>query len=394
MAKKYKNVREKNGKFHYRYSIKDANGNRVQKETPGFPSAKEAADAGKIIDAEILNGTYIENKKILINEFADQWLELYKATNVKERTVDLRKSVVKKIKEKFGGLKLQELTTARYQKELNDLKNNENKSQSTIMNFHVVMKMIYQKALELELIKKDITQYVTLPSFSKTVEELEINDDVPKYLEKEELAILLQKSKELDSPQAFRLLFVLAYTGMRIGELCALKLKDVDEVNKKISITKTLYVPGKLKNYKLNTPKNKSSIRKIDVSSRVISIIKEQIAWKNQFRMEYRRWFNDESDFIFFTEGNLMGYPLRLYEAENYMTDALKAAGINYPLTPHSLRHTYTSLMAEAGVELEAIQKLLGHSSDHTTKAVYLHVTKERRRAAVEKLDSLMDGVI
>ncbi|MEK3851257.1 site-specific integrase [Paenibacillus sp. FSL R7-0340] len=394
MAKKYQNVRERKGKFHYRYSIKDANGNRIQKETPGFTSAKEASEAGKIIEAEIINGTYIENKKILIGEFADRWIEFYKATNVKGITVDLRKSVVKKIKEKFGGLKLQELTTARYEKELLTLKNIENKSKSTITNFHAVMRMIFQKALELELIKKDITQYAILPSFSETVEELEVKDEIPKYLEKEELATLLQKSKELESPQAFRLLFVLAYTGMRIGELCALKIKDVDEVNKKISITKTLYVPGSLKDYKLNTPKNKSSIRKIDVSSRVISILKEQIAWKNKFRMEYRRWFNDESDFIFFTEGRFMGYPLRLYEANNYMSAALKAAGINHPLTPHSLRHTYTSLMAEAGVELEAIQKLLGHSSDHTTKAVYLHVTKQRRRAAVEKLDSLMDGII
>lgn len=145
MAKKYQNVRERKGKFHYRYSIKDANGNRIQKETPGFTSAKEASEAGKIIEAEIINGTYIENKKILIGEFADRWIEFYKATNVKGITVDLRKSVVKKIKEKFGGLKLQELTTARYEKELLTLKNIENKSKSTITNFHAVMRMIFQK---------------------------------------------------------------------------------------------------------------------------------------------------------------------------------------------------------------------------------------------------------
>ena len=180
---------------------------------------------------------------------------------------------------------------------------------------------------------------------------------------------------------------------MRIGELCALKLTDIDELHKRISITKTLYVPGGIDRYVLNTPKNHASIRKIDISSRVLAIIKEQIAWRNKFKMEYRKWFYDGPDFLFINENRHMGCPYPPGELRKHMAEVVAKAGLPPSITPHSLRHTYTSLMAEAGVELPAIQKLLGHASDEITETVYLHVTNARKRAAVEKLDALMDNL-
>ncbi|MMZ62451.1 Transposase [compost metagenome] len=181
---------------------------------------------------------------------------------------------------------------------------------------------------------------------------------------------------------------------MRIGELLALKTSDIDEVNKVISVTKTLYIKGSTKNFKLTPPKNKSSIRKIDVSQRVINIIKEQIAWKNEYKMLHRKWYNFEDNFIFINENSLMGYPMYPSIVRKYMEEVLAKAGLPASITPHSLRHTYTSLMAESGLELPAIQKLLGHKKDYITETVYLHVTKAKKRSAVEKLDALMDTVL
>ncbi|GIN92544.1 hypothetical protein J22TS1_35950 [Siminovitchia terrae] len=68
----------------------------------------------------------------------------------------------------------------------------------------------------------------------------------------------------------------------------------------------------------------------------------------------------------------------------------LKIAGLNDQLTPHSLRHTHTSLLAEAGVGLEQIMDRLGHTGDNTTKNVYLHVTKEMKKEASQKFAQLM----
>ena len=72
------------------------------------------------------------------------------------------------------------------------------------------------------------------------------------------------------------------------------------------------------------------------------------------------------------------------------MRRILKYAGLNTSLTPHSLRHTHTSLLAEAGVGLEEIMERLGHIDDDTTRNVYLHVTKEKKKEAPQKFAELM----
>ncbi|WP_234293380.1 tyrosine-type recombinase/integrase [Fictibacillus sp. FJAT-27399] len=63
-----------------------------------------------------------------------------------------------------------------------------------------------------------------------------------------------------------------------------------------------------------------------------------------------------------------------------------KTPSINKRLTPQSLRHTHTSLLAEAGVELLKIMDRLGHTEDETTTQVYLHITKSRKKRSFPKL--------
>ncbi|MCY8961767.1 tyrosine-type recombinase/integrase [Bacillus atrophaeus] len=64
------------------------------------------------------------------------------------------------------------------------------------------------------------------------------------------------------------------------------------------------------------------------------------------------------------------------------MRRLLRIAELNSKLTPHSLRHTHTSLLAQAGVSLPQIMERLGHKDEDTTKNVYLHVTKEIKKEA------------
>ena len=62
------------------------------------------------------------------------------------------------------------------------------------------------------------------------------------------------------------------------------------------------------------------------------------------------------------------------------MTRLLKLAGLNQTLTPHSLRHSHCSLLAEAGELLQDIMNLLGHKDDDITKNVYLHVNQDKEK--------------
>jgi integrase len=94
--------------------------------------------------------------------------------------------------------------------------------------------------------------------------------------------------------------------------------------------------------------------------------------------------------FIFAKIDRQPGYPIFVKTVENRMARLLKLAGLNPGLTPHSLRHTHTSLLAEAMVGLEEIMDRLGNCNDETTKNVYLHVTKELKKEASHKFAQLM----
>ncbi|GJM72946.1 hypothetical protein HMSSN036_51620 [Paenibacillus macerans] len=98
--------------------------------------------------------------------------------------------------------------------------------------------------------------------------------------------------------------------------------------------------------------------------------------------------------FLFINMNRKSGCPLSPLEIARYMTEVLKRAGLSEELTPHKLRHTYTSLMAEAGVELPDIQRQLGHANDRITTQIYLHVTKAKRKTNIQKFESLMGGII
>lgn len=98
--------------------------------------------------------------------------------------------------------------------------------------------MIFRKALELEIIRNDPTEFAYVKKDKKTVEQLE-EEEVPNYLEKEELALFLETAKNNGLEHDYLVFLILAYTGIRVGELVALKWKDVDFKNHTISITKT-----------------------------------------------------------------------------------------------------------------------------------------------------------
>lgn len=107
----------------------------------------------------------------------------------------------------------------------------------------------------------------------------------------------------------------------------------------------------------------------------------------------YGKEYYDDG-FIFVNNKYLPGYTVYVKLMEQRIKRILKLAKLNPNLTPHSLRHTHTSLQAEAGVSIERIMERLGHSDDKTTKQIYLHTTDAVRKEDSEKFANLMKNVI
>ncbi|SDF73589.1 Phage integrase family protein [Fontibacillus panacisegetis] len=93
-------------------------------------------------------------------------------------------------------------------------------------------------------------------------------------------------------------------------------------------------------------------------------------------------------DFIFAKTEHNKGYPELIKTIHNRMRRLLllRLAGLNEKLSPHSLRHTHVSLLAEAGADIFQIIERLGHSNDEQIRTVYLHVTKTMEKEAALKV--------
>lgn len=382
-------------KWYYRYDIIDPKtGKRKQKEVGGFRTKEEAEDAAKRIMAEMQSGAYIEEKNITFEQFSQEWLTGYQNTGkVKISTVRIRQHEISRMMPYFGKLKLKDITRKQYQDALNDLKKNDY-ADNTVDGIHRTGRMIFKRAVELEVIKTDPTQYAIVPKSQITVEELEQEIEIPKYLEKEELALFLQTAKEHGLNRDYPIFITLAYTGMRVGELCALKWTDIDFAEQTISISKTYYNPiNNIKKYTLLPPKTKTSKRTIDVDEIVMDELKKHRTDQNKILMRYRNTYYDKG-FVFAQQDKKnAGYPTYIKLIETRIARLLKLAKLNPNLTPHSLRHTHTSLLAEAGASLEQIMQRLGHSDDETTRNIYLHVTKPKKKEASRKFAELMRGI-
>ncbi|WP_216831738.1 tyrosine-type recombinase/integrase [Alkalihalobacterium elongatum] len=369
-------------------------GKRRQRGKFTFKTKKDAEDALVEFLSEINQGTYTEETDITFEDYSKQWLSEYEATGkVQPGTVRIRDKDINRLLDYFSKVKLKNITENQFQDSLHDLIER-GYAENTLKSIHVTGRMIFKKAVKKGLIKKDPTEDSYVPVVQKSVEELEEEEEMDKYLEKEELAFFLRtaenKGLELDHP-AF---VTLGYTGIRIGELCALKWKDIDFNKCTISINKTYKNDtNNIKRYKLGPPKTKKAKRTIVVDEYTIDVLRKHKVHQNKVKLRYEDSYYDKG-YVFAEESKkYSGYPTYPKKVENRMERLLKMTDLNHKLSPHSLRHTHTSLLAEIGIELVDIMDRLGHIKDDTTRNIYLHVTKHKKKEAANKFGELMQGL-
>ena len=191
-------------------------------------------------------------------------------------------------------------------------------------------------------------------------------------MEREELKALLDSMDDVGYCMVTKML---ALTGMRIGELIALELKDVDFERNVIKITKTYELNAK----KVGTPKTFDSTREIHMRPEVVELAKSAVLRSKQIGLAN----GHRSKLLFpWHDGSYLHYDA--YRAY-FNPRAEKVTGRK--LTIHSLRHTFTALMAEADVPISIVSRQLGHHDSKVTADIYMHVTEERKKKDASVLD-------
>ena len=152
-------------------------------------------------------------------------------------------------------------------------------------------------------------------------------------------------------------------TGMRVGELVNLNIRDIDLYEK------TVRVFGK-----------GSKERILPLGNPGIKAVQEYLAGRNKFRKNISIDKNDLNAFLL----NRFGGRLSARSVRRLIIKYMKIADLNKKISPHVLRHSFATHLLGGGADLRSVQELLGHESLSTTQ-IYTHITKERLKMIYNK---------
>ncbi len=310
---------------------------------------------------QINNGTFQEFEKILFEEFSAKWLSDYAKISVKISTYNSYETIVRlHLNPQFGKQYLHRVSTADIQKFVSEKITKENLKPKSVVNFLVPLKEMFKHAVIWGFIKRDPSLYVKRPRI-----ELEEMD----FLIPKEIRLFLNHVKS----NYYSLFLTAVMTGMRRGEILALKWGDIDWNSNQISVKRSIY-KGEFVN-----PKSKNSIRRI-----VITPLLRQAL--EQHRLIGR---TSELGLVFSNENGLPLNPDNLIKREFH--PALDRAGLRR-IRFHDLRHSYASLLISQGENIKFIQSQLGHSSAKTTLDRYGHLMPNLENDAARRLDKTVFG--
>ena len=175
------------------------------------------------------------------------------------------------------------------------------------------------------------------------------------------------------------------YTGIRIGELCALQWHDISFEKGMITINKTLQRvkdlsgnedgnesgsgSGKKTKILVGAPKSRSSVRELPIPKFLLEILREASKGKEGFFLS-----TGKSSFV---------EPRTMQNHFARITRELNIAGANF----HCLRHTFATRCIEAGVDVKTLCEMLGHSNVSMTLDRYVHSSFEQKQASIAKLE-------
>jgi integrase len=379
-----------NGKWSYTVSlgIDPITNKQKQVTKSGFSTKKEAVSAARKVEAEVETGEFLKETKMSFEAFTKEWINAY-AQSAKISSVRARSKEMKHFISIWGPLPLKKITKQMYQRRIIEL--SKKYSKNYLSGIHACGRMIFNHAVDLELIKLNPTENIQLPKYQAKVEEIENQDEEIKFLEKEELARFL-RCTDSDGLEMDSLIFTtLSYTGLRIGELLALKWTDFDEDKGTLRVTKTLYNPSNnIKEYELLPPKTSGSIRTIRIDEKLVKMLKRHKIKQIETKLQKASMYID-NHFIFARND---GHPQLRKVVETRLKRLLRISGIEKNITPHSFRHTHTSLLIEAGVGVKEIQQRLGHTDINTTMNIYAHMTANMEEKASHQFSRLMKDLL
>jgi integrase len=314
-----------------------------------------------------LGGLVFDAGAMTVGDYLDRWMKDVEGT-VRESTHQrYGYAVGPHLKPALGKIKLKDLGPAQVRWFYRD-RLDSGLAPASVHKLHVVLHKALKAAVADGLIPRNVTAGIKLPKLSR--EEID-------PLSREESRCLLEAARG----ERLEALYVLAlHTGMRQGEILALKWDNVDLEAGTLRVRRTLTKTGKV--YAIGEPKTRNSRRVIRLTAAAVGALRTHLSRQLE-EMERMGSLYQPGGLVFATEAGTIINPSNLRNRS--LKPLLKAAGLR-PVRFHDLRHTCATLLLSKNVNPKIVSEMLGHASVSITLDVYSHLMPDMQEKAAKAL--------
>ena len=298
-----------------------------------------------------------------VAELVDKYIHMKRT--VKVNTMKSYGSSINRIRNSgFGQKKIKSVKTSdakMWYIELHD----QGLKRSTITGCHSILRPAFEMAVEDDILRKN-------PFHFKLADLLPDDSEKRVALNEKQQEFYLDFIKENGTDNYYDDIVILLGTGLRVSELYGLTKDDLNFEKRCFYVRKQLCRRAG-NSYFIAPPKTKSGIHRVPMSDEVYEAFRRVV--KNRPIPKIERLIDGYSGFVFLDKD---GNPKVGMHLQNYMRHMQEKMSRQYgnalpSITPHVLRHTFCTRMAQAGIDVKSLQYLMGHSNANVTMDVYTH---------------------
>ena len=340
---------------------------------------------------DVLDGVKVDKNNLTVNDLYNSWIQLKRG--LKENTFSNYKYMYKMFVEPdFGKNRITDLKRSDVRGFYNFLAEEKHVQINTIDSIHTVLHQVLEIAVE-----DDYLRYNPSDNALKELKKA-VNFEVEKrraltVSEQEIFEAFLRKKGQYH--RWYPVFTVMLWTGMRVGEITGLRWCDIDLEEGSINVNHTLVYFDKRAEerctFAINTTKTKAGERSIPMLPKVKEAFLMEKEYQRECGVKSESVVDGYRDFIFVNrfgnvqhQGTLNKALRRIIRDCNFeILDKNKQNDVIIlpKFSNHSLRHTFTTRMCEAGVNIKAMQEILGHADAETTMDIYAEATKELKKS-------------
>lgn len=332
-----------------------------------------------------------QEEEMTLDEWFEIWLRDYKRLTIKKGTEEnYKRNYRSYIQPYLGNMPIRQIRGEHIQKLFNYLIGR-GYAVSTLYVSKGVLSGMFRQLLKNDILERNPVQFVEFPRQSRKKER--------RVMTEEEQILFLEYAKGSPYEDVYRLALA---TGMRIGEICALKWADVDFGNQLLTVN------GTLKRFKdtgffIDTPKSITSRRIVPMLPAICKMLKRRKRSQVGTVMGKYKLKDPWQDLVFLNPGE--GYEPMRKRTIAYDMDAIvdhinrdrkeklknkrRRPEIFEHVSPHALRHTFATRALENGIPPKVVQEILGHSSITITLDLYTHVLDKTKSEEILKLQRM-----